>query len=187
MSSRAAILSTRQSRLVAATVAAGLLLALLWGYRRLSDSRDAAVAAASELAVARGRAARIDSLRRRPAVADLREARATDVTRRVEQAARAAEFPEDSLERIEPEPPRRVGDTAYKEVPTQLRLRRVTLRQVFAFLHKLAADGEDGPPLRVRSVRLSAPRGEEATELWAVDATLVYLVYDRKAPAVAAR
>jgi hypothetical protein len=53
---------------------------------------------------------------------------------------------------------------------------------VFAFLHAVGNDGPGGPPLRVRSVRLSAPRGEEATDLWAVEATLVYLVYDPKAP-----
>ena len=64
----------------------------------------------------------------------------------------------------------------------QFIMRRMTLRQVFAFLHAVGSDGPGGPPLRVRSVRLSAPRGEEATDLWAVEATLVYLVYDPKAP-----
>ena len=178
--------STRQNRLVLAATAAALVLAMLWGYRRLSDSRDAAIAAAAELAECQALSGRIESLRHRPAVADVREARATDVSRRVEQAARDAEFAEGSLERIEPEPPRRVGDTAYKEVPTQLRLRRVTLRQVFAFLHAVGNDGPGGPPLRLKSVRLSAPRGEEATDLWAVEATLVYLVYDPKAPGTTA-
>ena len=181
MTRRGGLFSTRQNRLVLAATAAGLVLAMLWGSRRQSDSRDAALAAAAELAQCQTLAGRIESLRRRPAVADVREARATDVSRRVEQAAREAEFTDGSLERIEPEPPRRVGDTAYKEVPTQLRLRRVTLRQVFAFLHAVGNDA-GGPPLRVRSVRLSAPRGEEATDLWAVEATLVYLVYDPKAP-----
>jgi hypothetical protein len=176
------LLSTRQNRLVLVATAAGLVLAMLWGYRRMSDSRDAANTAAAELAECQALAGRIESLRSRPAVAGVREARSTDVSRRVEQAARDAEFADGSLERIEPEPPRRVGDTEYKEVPTQLRLRRVTLRQVFAFLHAVGNDEAGGPPLRVRSVRLSAPRGEEATDLWAVEATLVYLVYDPKAP-----
>src|SRR5688500_8951641 len=105
MSPRGGLLATRQNRLLAAAAAAGLLLAMLWAFGRLSESKGAAATAAGDLGRCQALAATIQSLRGRPALADVKEARATDVSRRVEEAARAAEFPDGSLDRIEPEPP----------------------------------------------------------------------------------
>jgi hypothetical protein len=34
----------------------------------------------------------------------------------------------------------------------------------------------------VKGIRLSAPRGEETGDQWAVEATLSYLVYDARGP-----
>jgi hypothetical protein len=193
--------AARQTRLGLATIAAGLVLALMWGYTRLSESRGAALEAAADLARCRQLAGRIEALRRRPAVADAREREANDLARRIERAAEEAEFPDGSIERIEPEPARRVGESPYKEKPTHVRLRKVTLRELFTFLHALSSDGTDdvevsddggspaapppapSPGLRVRSIHLSAPPGEQAPDGWTVEATLAHLVYDPKAPA----
>src|SRR5690349_11613987 len=115
--------SATKSRWMADTVAVAILGAVLWCYMRLSDARASASAAAQDLADCQTLATRITALRRLPAVAGTAELGASDLSRQIEQAAKRAEFPEDSIERIEPEPPRRVGETNYREVATQVRLR----------------------------------------------------------------
>jgi hypothetical protein len=182
-----------KARLMAGTIAIALLLAVGWCYVRLAGARASAAAAARDLADCRAQVARMDSLRRLPTVAGTAELGASDLSRQIEQAARVAEFPDDSVERIEPEPARRVGETNYSEVATQVRLRRVTLRQVFTFLHALCADAPAAasssatsaarPPsgLRLRSIRLAAPRGEETADRWTVESTLTYMVYSPRA------
>jgi len=141
---------------------------------------------ASDLSACRDAASRIEQLRRRPAVAGSREVQATELSRRIEASARAAEMPDGALDQIEPQPPRRVGDTPYRQTPTRVRLRGVTLQQLFTFLHALAAEDASGPGLRLEALRLSAPRGEEAGDRWTAEATLTYLVYDPKAAALGA-
>ena len=105
-----------------------------------------------------------------------------DLSRRIELAAAAADFADGSIERIEPEHARRIGETNYREVPTQVRLRRVTLQQVFTFLHALSAtpptaDHNQQSILSVSDIRLSAPCGEETGDRWTVESTLTYTVY----------
>ena len=172
MSGDGRLLGSRQDRLVAAAVAGGLALGLLWSYGRLADGR----AAAADLARCRELATRIEQARGRPAVAGPQELRPTDLSRRIEAAA--AGVGDAAVERIEPEPARRVGESPYKEVPTRVRLRGVTLAQAFALLHALGEDAPGAPGLRLRSVRLSAPRGQESGDAWGVESTLAHLVYD---------
>jgi hypothetical protein len=181
--------ATAKSRMMAGVIAVALVAAVAWCSMRLADARASASAAGQDLADCRALAARIESLRRLPAVAGAVELGAADLSRQIERAAKVADFPEGSVERIEPEPARRVGETNYSEVATQVRLRRVTLRQVFTFLHALcAADatpsatpangaGRSASGLRLRSIRLSAPRGEENADRWTVESTLTYMVY----------
>jgi hypothetical protein len=172
MTSRPGIM---QTRLMAGTIAVALLAGLGWSYARLSDSRASESAARQDLVDCRQLVDRIELLRQQPAVAGATELKAADLSRRIEQAARAAHFADGSILRIEPEPARRVGETNYLEVPTQLQLRRVTLQQVFTFLHAL------GGELAVHDIRLTAPRGEETGDRWTVEATLTYTVYSPKA------
>jgi hypothetical protein len=165
-------------RLALAVIACALVLALGWSWLWLSSSRQRAEDAAADLSACRDSATRIESLRRRPVVAGSRDVQTTELSRRIESASSAAGMPDGGLDRIEPEPPRRVGETPYRETPTRVRLRHVTLRQLFAFLHSLAGDGNAGPGLRLAALRLSAPRGEETGDQWSAEATLSYLVYD---------
>jgi hypothetical protein len=158
-----------------------LVVAIVWSWLTLAASRQAAMDAAADVSLCRDAASRIEQLRGRPAVAGSREVQATELSRRIEGSARAAGMPDGGLDQIEPEPPRRVGDTPYRQTPTRVRLRHVTLQQLFAFLHALAAEDSSGPGLRLEAIRLSAPRGEEAGEQWTAEATLTYLVYDAKA------
>lgn len=175
-------LSRAQSirRLAPAAIACALVLAVAWSWVWLSTSRQAAADAAADLSACRDSAARIESLRRRPVVAGTQDVQATDLSRRIEEAAGAAGMPDGGLDRVEPEPGRPVGDSSYRETPTRVRLRDITLAQLFAFLHALAADGQAGPGLRLAALRLSAPGGEETGDLWSAEATLTYLVYDPK-------
>ncbi len=165
---------------MAGTIAVALLAAVVWSCLRLADARAAALAAGQDAGDCRALAARIDLLRRQPAVAGAQELGASDLSRQIEQAARTAHFPEDSIERIEPESPRRVGETNYREVPTQVRLRRVSLQQVFTFLRCLSADSPQSSGLHLRSIRLSAPRGEETSDRWSAESTLTYMIYSQR-------
>jgi hypothetical protein len=167
-------------RLFLITAILALPLAVGWCALHLGASREAAAQAVADLASAQDIAGRIALLRQRPVVADAREAQGEDISRRIEEAAREAGVEETSLERIEPEPARRLGDTPYREKPTRLRLRHVTLQQLFQMLHALASEAPGSSVLRLSSFRLSAPHGEEAGDEWMVESTLSCLVYDPK-------
>ena len=98
------------------------------------------------------------------------------LARLVEAAADQAALPRQSLERIWPQPPQRLGDTAYQRHATQLVVRDVTLPQAVRFLRGLAT----GPkPLDIDQLRLSAPRGSAPTapgitETWTLEASVSY-------------
>jgi hypothetical protein len=172
-------MSTRRNRLMAGTIAVALFTALGWSYGRLSDCRAAALAAAQDLADCRAMIDHIESLRRRPAVAGAREIAAADLSRRIAEAAAAAQIDERAIERIEPEPARRVEGTDYREVATQVRLRNLSLRQVFAFFHALGSRPAQSAAaaLALRDLRLTAPRGDETADRWTVESTVTYTVY----------
>src|SRR6185437_461314 len=110
---------TLKTPFMASTIAIALLAAVGWSYIQLADNRASATVAAQDLADCRALASRIEMLRKRPAVAGTQELGAADLSRRIEQAAGTAEMADGSIERIEPEPARRVGETNYREVPTQ--------------------------------------------------------------------
>ena len=165
----------KRHRLMVATIVGALLLLVGWSWFYLDGRRDAARAAGEDLAACRALAGRIAELRTRPAVAGTQEMGAADLARRIEQAASAAQFPQENIERIDPEPPRQVAETNYRQIPTRVRLRHVNLQQALTFLHTLGSDATN--PLRVEQVRLSAPPGEETGDRWTIESTLCYTVY----------
>ena len=175
-------MTRRERTLVTATVAAALLGGTLWGYARLVAAREAAGVAARNLEECRRLAARIGPTPVEAAPEGTADGKAEDdVIRRIESSARSADFPESSIERIEPAPPERVGDGPFLKRPTVVQLRGVTLRQLFTFLH---AAGAGRSRLGVDQIRLSAPASaaDGAGDTWSVDATLTQLV---RAPAAA--
>lgn len=184
MSRATASMTPREFRLLLACVAAALVTLAAWGYHRMTAARDAAAESTRALADCERLANRIKTLRAAPAAAAEREPGSDELARQVERAAEAARLPARAVVRIDPEPPRRLPGTPYREAPTQVRLRRVTMRQLFTFLHALCGgEGADvaargGAGLGVRSVRLTAPRGLESGGAWDVESTLSYLVYD---------
>jgi hypothetical protein len=163
---------------MAATVGLALLLLVGWSYLYFDQRRDAARAAADDLATCRTLAGRIGDLRQRPAVAGTQELGASDMARRIEHAAQIARFPQENIERIDPEPPRRIGETHYRQIPTRVRLRHVNMEQAITFLHTVGSDVSN--PLYLEQVRFSAPPGEEIGDRWTIESTLAYTVYSPK-------
>ncbi len=155
---------------------AGLLaLAALWSYQQMEARKLSAQQAQADLVDCRSLAGKIRQSRAVPCLATSKEPAASESIAQIEQAVRSAGIAPNSLDRITPEMPRRVGDTAYKEKPTQVQLRKVSLRQVAALAYNLRiAD----VALNTGSVRLSAPRDDDTTDLWNAELVLTYLIYD---------
>lgn len=165
----------RRMRLWLTLLGVLLVAAALWSHGQLARQRAAAVEALAQAAECQDMAARIERAGQRPTLSGDPERLAAEVVGRVEQAARQASIPAGSLLRISPEPPRRVGESAYKERPTLVLLREVSRRQLVQFLHGLEAD-QSG--LRTQAIRLAAPREDDARDLWHADVTLTYLIYE---------
>ena len=152
-----------------------LAAAALWSCGYVADRRRSALTAAESLQECRNLAGTIERIRRRPRKADDAERLSTETTGRIEKAARSAGIAGDRLLRITPEPPQRLGDTVYKEKPTQVLLKNVTLKQLTWFVHALTSGAD---PLHARSIRLAAPRREDTSQSWSAEIALTYLIYD---------
>ncbi len=151
-----------------------LLLAAVWSYDTMVRSRAAALDAAQDLETCRQLGQRIERLRGRPSLAGSAELQQGELTQRIELAARQANIPAERLIRVWPEASRRLGETPYREKPTQVLLRNVSLQQTVTLLHTLSSS-EAG--LQVKSLRITAPREGERGDLWTVEATLSYLIF----------
>lgn len=146
----------------------------MWSYGHLHDSQSAANSAADDLAVCRRLAREVINLDSRPAMAHSQQIHLTELTRHIEQSTKQAKISPNSLVRIWPDPPMRVGDTVYQKKSTQVLFRQVTLRQIITFLHHVAS--QDGGP-KTTQIRLSTPRGDETGNRWTAETTLTYLIY----------
>ena len=162
------------------TILAACLLVLLagssfWGYAAMAAGRRRALHSSAQLAECRRLADRIDTLQNVPD----RDAEPAQLvrktTRRIEAAAKAAGIPADRLVGITPGPMQRLGDTVYKEKPTQVLLRQVTLRKLVGMIHSLL-DAEQH--LSPQSIRLSAASADDCGDLWNAEVVLTYLIYD---------
>lgn len=134
------------------------LLAAGWAYQQLSVQYDAARAAASDWSHAEHVGEQIRQLRLRPVIAGEQELQQAELAKRIESAARGAQMSSTQVVRIWPETARRVGQTSYKEKPTQLLLRSMTLRQLVTFLQALSVDPVETAP----AVRGPSTPGESA-------------------------
>lgn len=166
-------MTARERKLVSAVAAAGLAGCLAWGGVRLVAARDAATSAARALADCQRLARRIEAARGPAGSSD------AEVARTIESAAKAAELPDESVERIEPGSPKRLGDTPFVEQPTTVELRDVELRQLFRFLHALAAaEGPGAPGVGLKDIRLTAPASPTADrDVWSVQGTVTHRMY----------
>jgi HPt (histidine-containing phosphotransfer) domain-containing protein len=166
---------TRHPLWQAAILAMGFLAVVLWCLWQFQKNQSAAMNAARDLEACVNAASRIHTLRQRPSLAGLEQLQSTELSRRIEQATRSANIdPARSLLRIVPESPRRLGDSPYKEAPTQVSLRQVTMQQLIGFLYTLTPSDSG---LQARSLRLSVPRQTDSSDDWEVEATITYLIY----------
>jgi len=154
---------------------AGLLAATLWSYTLLAASRASAATAIDDHDACQRLASSIESLQQGRLPQDFMDQPLNELVRRIEMSAQSSLIPTQSLVRIWPEPERRIGNTPYKQKPTQILLRNVTLKQLITFLYRLTADGLG---LQIPSIRLTAPRDNEAGSLWTTEITATYLSYD---------
>lgn len=116
----------------------------------------------------------IQRLGQKPALASDREKVPSETTGVIERAAKGAGIPPERLVRIVPEPSQRLGDSAYKEKPTQVLLNNLTLQQIVSFLSNVAA----AEGLNHKFIRISAPQADGSDNSWNVEATVTYLIYD---------
>ena len=150
-------------------------LTAIWAYRYMDSQRDDAITAQVDLneCVLIGR--QIEQFGHRPTLATEQEQLSAETIGLIENAAKAAGISAESMARMTPEPPRRLGDTVYKEKPTQVLMRKITLKQLTALTYGLLS-AETG--LHARSIRVIAPRAEETGDLWTAELVLTYLIYD---------
>jgi len=152
-----------------------LALAAGWSVRHLFAERAAARTAAAALAECRGYEKRILRLRGRPAMAAEQERASAEVSAPIEEAAKAAGVPADRLVRISPEPARRLGESPYKEKPTRVFLKNVSMQEIVTVAHRLVGEKHG---FDLKSVRLDAADRGEATGRWSAELVFVYLIYD---------
>lgn len=166
-------MTARERKLVSAVAVAGVAGCLAWGGVRLVAARDAAASAARALADCERLARRIEAARGAGGSTD------SEVVRMIESASKTAQLPDESFERVESGFPKRLGDTPLVEQPTTVELRDVELRQLFRFLHALAApEGPGAPGVGLKDIRLTAPAGPTADrDVWSVQGTVTHRMY----------
>ena len=166
---------TRSRFLIAAAVVLLTACALVWSHGRMAAARGRTLRAGDDLRQCTRMAGQIALLSKRPTLATDHERLAAETTTIIETSAKASGIPPERLIRISPEPPQRLDDSVYKEKPTLIMLRNVTLKQLVDLAHRLVS-GDQG--LRVKSIRLSAPRADDTGKLWSAELVITYLISD---------
>ncbi len=160
-------------------IAAAIALCLTVYFRYEESSRQLADAS-RQLTECRRLAAEIRRLEAMPTFAAVDADSQREIARRIEQALRESQLPEDAVLRIQPPAqPFRLGDTPYQVFATRIELKQVSMRQLVRFAHALS-DSQKG--LAVRDVRLWTPRrdSEPTAETWSVEVTLTQLAFSPK-------
>ena len=158
----------------------GMLVALMgitamWSYDGMSAARAAAAEANKDLIACRRMTAGIEACQKRPVQAAEHVQMATETTGLIEKSAKDASIDLRNLIRITPEPPRRVGDTVYKEKATFVHLKNTTLKQLVALVHNLITAQQK---LQVKTIRIAAPQPDDTGSWWTVELALTYLIYE---------
>ena len=103
------------------------------------------------------------------------------LVQQIQQAASQAAMPMNHVQRIRPSSPRRLGQSPYVEMPTQLSLQDVTMKNAITFLHHLA---DAQPDMQIQSLRITSPRSQRSPntpanmpETWQFQVGLASLAY----------
>jgi len=168
-------------------VAAALFAAV--SYWQLLAAQTEAQISSRLLSESHGYAQQIEQGRSSPAVVSDQAMELTLLAHLIERAADEAGVNRQALDRIWPQPPRRVGDSPYLRKATQLVVRDVTMAQGIGFLHRLTTGDS---PMNLDALRLSAPRASTSAaggslsasrrrsqepETWTLEATVSQLIY----------
>jgi hypothetical protein len=168
----------QRRRLLTWTGVSALAIAAAWSYGWLLSSQEAAATARENLRVCLQLTAQIKRLREKPLRAGSEARSANELAHMIEISAQKANLSLANVIQIDPQPARRLSNSAYKEQPTHVELRDVTTKQLIVLLHTLAGE-ESGAELA--ELRLSAPRDEPALgakeETWTAEATLTHLIF----------
>ena len=165
----------RRTLLLSLTLIALLGAAAAAAAIHLAGRRAAASQAAGDLVECRHLADQIRRLSARPRRASDHERLSSETSTLIEKAAAAAGVTGGRLVSIHPEPAQRVAESVYKEKPTRIVLRGVTVRQTVELMQRLAAREN---PLSVKSVNLTAATPQEDRDAWHADIVVTYLIYD---------
>jgi len=176
---------TRLTRQAAALGALGIaiILAIAWSAGVLSSRRAEAVLTSQQADACERVAEQIQALRQQPAIVGSQAKDMSELVTSIEQSASKAKIPAESLVRVWPQPTRRLAASDFVEMPTQVDLRNVTLRQIIEFLYELS---QSESTLTAQRLRLSASPHSQTDSQWAAETTLVYLVYEPPAAKPAA-
>jgi len=164
------------------------LLAVFVGftYSEYATSKQEFVDRSIELTTSTSWVAKIETLRARPDQATLASHSARALAKAIEQSAAKAKITSKQIASIEPQSPRRAGDTPYMEHATIVHLEGITLPQFAQLAVNLRQLDASLGQLHLTTVRIDAPYRQdeqnEATERWNANAefTLTYFVYSPK-------
>lgn len=156
----------------------GFAVLAIWSGTRMMAAARAAAAAKDDTRQCQALAERIHRLQNKPSIVGQEEVDPNELNHRLEQAAAKTHLPAGSLISIRPRTAKRLETSVYRQKPTDLTLRGVTLMQLVDFLRALMSDD---PQLQIHSLRLTAPRQESSaqqrTETWSAELTISYLIY----------
>ena len=167
--------TARRTLFSLAVIALTLMIAVIWSLIYLADASDDADRAAADTLVAKSLVERIESRRPIGSLHHSAENYATQLPKRLDDAMRIAGIDPENLDRISPQPPRRIGQGDFSETPLQLVFHQISLQQLLQFVTALT---HDNGWLTVRAVHLIHPTSAEPSTNssgWNIELTISYL------------
>jgi hypothetical protein len=162
-----------------------LLIGAGYSIVRMLDLRQQHLDTLNELTACEARVPQILLLRKKPDRAAQQSSSQVTLAKTIEESATRSGLENSQVVSIEPQSPRRVGNTSYEEYATVVRVEGVTLSQLAKLAAAFRMQDAGSHPLEVSAIRLSVPfqsgqRGGERDEAWNMELTLTYLVYSPK-------
>jgi hypothetical protein len=167
-------------------IVAALAAPCWFSWLHYSEGRESFLAAQHELDQSASLANQILLLRQKPDRAAAQSRSEQSLAEAIEKSAAAAGVSREKVARVEPQQPRRAGESDYLEHATVVQLDGVTLAQLANTLTTLRSSGAGLEQLRVSALRISAPyqaAASQGPEPWNVELTLSYFVYSPKTAA----
>ncbi len=151
-----------------------LAIVALWTHGQMSKARSAAEITSDDVQICQKLISTMKKSAHRPTMASDHEKLNTETNSFIERAASEAKIDSKSLIRITPEPARRMGDTAYKEKPTMIFLKNITLEQLVSLSHGLQTAEQQLAP---KFIRIVAPQQNDTSLKWNAEVSVTYLIY----------